>query len=62
MQNTPISCSKNRLVAEVNTSVFAAGFLYGIQKGLSPEESAEIGNKSAAHVISEIGVRPIKNF
>ena len=41
---------------------FAAGFLYGIQKGLSPEESAEIGNKSAAHVISEIGVRPSKNF
>ena len=41
---------------------FAAGFLYGIQKGLNPEESAEIGNKSAAHVISEIGVRPSKNF
>ena len=41
---------------------FAAGFLYGIQNGLNPEESAEIGNKSAAHVISEIGVRPSKNF
>ena len=41
---------------------FAAGYLYGLQKGLSLTESAEIANKSAAHVISEIGVRPKKNF
>ena len=41
---------------------FAAGYLYGLQKGLSVTESAEIANKSAAHVISEIGVRPKKNF
>ena len=41
---------------------FAAGYLHGLQKGLSVTESAEIANKSAAHVISEIGVRPKKNF
>ena len=41
---------------------FAAGYLYGLQKKLSIEESAEIANRSAAHVISEVGVRPTKNF
>ena len=41
---------------------FAAGYLYGIQKKLSINEAAEIANKSAAHVISEIGVRPKKEF
>jgi fructokinase len=41
---------------------FAAGYLYGLQKKLSINESAEIANKSAAYVISEIGVRPKKPF
>ena len=41
---------------------FAAGYLYGLQKKLSINESAEIANKSAAYVISEIGVRPKKSF
>jgi len=41
---------------------FAAGYLYGIQKKLSINDAAEIANKSAAHVISEIGVRPKKEF
>jgi sugar/nucleoside kinase (ribokinase family) len=41
---------------------FAAGYLYGLQKKPSIEESAEIANRSAAHVISEVGVRPTKNF
>lgn len=41
---------------------FAAGYLYGLQKKLSIEESADIANRSAAHVISEVGVRPTKNF
>lgn len=41
---------------------FAAGYLYGIQKKLSINEAAQIANKSAAHVISEIGVRPKKEF
>lgn len=41
---------------------FAAGYLYGLQKKLSLQESAEIANRSAAHVISEVGVRPTKNF
>ncbi len=41
---------------------FAAGYLYGLQKNLSIDESAQFANKSAAHVISEIGVRPEKEF
>ena len=41
---------------------FAGGYLFGLQKGLTINESADIANKSAAHVISEIGVRPKKKF
>ena len=41
---------------------FAAGYLYGLQKDLSVDKSANFANKSAAHVISEIGVRPQKKF
>lgn len=41
---------------------FAGGYLYGLQKNLSLVDSAEIANRSAAHVISEIGVRPKNNF
>ena len=41
---------------------FAAGYLYGLQKGLSVDKSANFANKSAAHVISEIGVRPKRKF
>ena len=41
---------------------FAGGYLYGPQKNLSLVDSAEIANRSAAHVISEIGVRPKNDF
>jgi len=41
---------------------FAAGYLYGLQNGLSMEDAVHIANKSAAHVISELGVRPTKDF
>jgi sugar/nucleoside kinase (ribokinase family) len=41
---------------------FAAGYLYGLQNGLSMEDAVHIANKSAAHVISELGVRPNKEF
>ena len=41
---------------------FAAGYLYGLQKDLSVDRSANFANKSAAHVISEIGVRPKRKF
>ena len=41
---------------------FAAGYLYGLQKNLTIDESANFANKRAAHVISEIGVRPEKDF
>ena len=41
---------------------FAAGYLYGLQKELSFDKSANFANKSAAHVISEIGVRPKRKF
>jgi sugar/nucleoside kinase (ribokinase family) len=38
--------------------LFAAGFLYGITNGLSPEESARLGGVCAAEVISHVGARP----
>ena len=41
---------------------FAAGYLFGIEEKLSIEEAALIANKSASHVISEIGVRPERPF
>ena len=41
---------------------FAAGYLYGLQKDFSVDKSANFANKSAAHVISEIGVRPKRKF
>ena len=41
---------------------FAAGYLYGLQKELSIDKSANFANKSAAHVISQIGVRPKRKF
>ena len=41
---------------------FAAGYLYGIQKQLTKDESADIANRRAAYVISEVGVRPNKKF
>ena len=41
---------------------FAAGYFFGLQNGLTISESADIANKSAAHVISEIGVRPKNKF
>ena len=41
---------------------FAAGYLYGLQKEFSLDKSAIFANKSAAHVFSEIGVRPKSKF
>lgn len=38
--------------------LFAAGFLYGITSGLGPAESAGIGGRAAAEVISHMGARP----
>jgi sugar/nucleoside kinase (ribokinase family) len=38
--------------------LFAAGFLYGITNGLSPEESARLGGICAAEVIAHVGARP----
>jgi sugar/nucleoside kinase (ribokinase family) len=38
--------------------LFAAGFLYGVTNGLSPEESARLGGVCAAEVISHVGARP----
>ena len=35
---------------------FAAGYLYGLQKELSIDKSANFANKSAAHVISELSL------
>jgi sugar/nucleoside kinase (ribokinase family) len=38
--------------------LFAAGFLYGITNGLSPEEAARLGGVCAAEIISHVGARP----
>jgi sugar/nucleoside kinase (ribokinase family) len=38
--------------------LFAAGFLYGITNGLSPEDSARLGGVGAAEIISHVGARP----
>jgi sugar/nucleoside kinase (ribokinase family) len=38
--------------------MFAAGFLYGITNGLSPEDSARLGGVCAAEIISHVGARP----
>ena len=38
--------------------MFAAGFLYGITNGLSPEESARLGGVCAAEIITHVGARP----
>jgi sugar/nucleoside kinase (ribokinase family) len=38
--------------------LFAAGFLYGITHGLSPEGSARLGGVCAAEIISHVGARP----
>ncbi|HEY5096998.1 MAG TPA: adenosine kinase, partial [Acidimicrobiales bacterium] len=42
--------------------LFAAGFLYGITNGLSPEDSARLGGVCAAEVISHVGARPLANL
>jgi len=42
--------------------LFAAGFLYGITNGLSPEEAARLGGVCAAEVISHVGARPLADL
>ena len=42
--------------------LFAAGFLYGITNGLTPEESARLGGVCAAEVISHVGARPLADL
>jgi sugar/nucleoside kinase (ribokinase family) len=38
--------------------LFAAGFLFGLARGLPPKVCADLGNLAAAEVISHIGPRP----
>lgn len=38
--------------------LFAAGFLYGLSRGMAPDVSARIGGICAAEVISHVGARP----
>ncbi|MEX0590762.1 MAG: adenosine kinase [Xanthobacteraceae bacterium] len=42
--------------------LFAAGFLYGVAKGLPHVDSARLGALAAAEVISHIGARPAKKL
>ncbi|MGD0393259.1 MAG: adenosine kinase [Acidimicrobiales bacterium] len=58
----PVEVPAARVDRVVDTTgagdLFAAGFLYGITNGLSPEESARLGGVCAAEVISHVGARP----
>jgi sugar/nucleoside kinase (ribokinase family) len=38
---------------------FAAGFLYGMVRGLGPEASARLGALASAEIISHLGARPL---
>lgn len=38
--------------------IYAAGFLAGLCRGLSPKECAELGSEAAAAVIAQLGARP----
>jgi sugar/nucleoside kinase (ribokinase family) len=42
--------------------LFAAGFLYGYTRGLSPEECGAIGVKAASEIITHVGARPQKQL
>jgi fructokinase len=41
---------------------FAAGYLYGLIRGLSPERSARLGALAAAEVVSHLGARPQRSL
>jgi sugar/nucleoside kinase (ribokinase family) len=41
---------------------FAAGFLYGLARGLSPRTAGDLGNLAAAEVIGHIGPRPAESL
>jgi sugar/nucleoside kinase (ribokinase family) len=38
--------------------LYASGFLYGLTKGMDPEQCARLGGLAAAEVISHVGARP----
>jgi sugar/nucleoside kinase (ribokinase family) len=42
--------------------LFAAGYLYGLTRGWSPQRSAELGTKAAAVTIEQIGPRPASDL
>ena len=42
--------------------LFAAGFLYAITQGRTPEDAARLGGLCAAEVISHVGARPLANL
>lgn len=42
--------------------LFAAGFLYGMTNGLSPEDAARLGGICASEVISHVGARPLTDL
>lgn len=53
------------LVADIEDTtgagdLFAAGFLYGISKGLPLAECAKLGNKVAGRIIQQLGARSLK--
>ena len=60
--NGPVAVPAEPVERVVDTTgagdLFAAGFLYGITNGLSPEDSARLGGVCAAEVITHVGARP----
>lgn len=58
----PVTVPADPVEAVVDTTgagdLFAAGFLYGITNGLTPDQSARLGGVCAAEVIAHVGARP----
>src|SRR5262245_12033244 len=60
--NAPINIPAAPAAAVVDTTgagdLYAAGFLYGISRGLDLAAAGRLGSLAAAHIIAQIGARP----
>jgi sugar/nucleoside kinase (ribokinase family) len=60
--NVPTEAVKNLVDTTGAGDLFAAGFLYGQVKGWGLVESATLGNKTAGHIIQQLGARSQKSL